>query len=313
MTTDHATTTPRTVTAPAVHRVDVPGGQLHVEVRGAGPLLLVVGQPMTSEPFAPLADALAADRTVVTYDPRGLGRSTVADPTLPVTPERQADDLARVVEVLGGGPADVLGSSGGAVTALALAARHPGLVGVVVAHEPPVTELLPDAAWVRAVVDGIEDAYRRDGAAAAWGLFVALVMHDGPVPADGVSPVAWPPPGAGPEVDPAAPGGATSGDAPDDGSAAPRGQEGEDRMFFLRMLKPFTRWVPPTDALRGPRPRVVVAVGEDSAQQVAARSARALADALGTAPAVFPGDHGGFMPDPVGFADAVRREVARMR
>src|SRR3712207_1603410 len=132
------------------HLLDVPGGKLYYEVRGSGPLLLVIGQPMTSEPFGPLADPLANDSTVVTYDPRGLGQSTVEDPSLDVTPEIQADDLARLVNALGGGPADVFGSSGGAVTCLALAARHPTLVGALVAHEPPLTELLPDAEHVRA-------------------------------------------------------------------------------------------------------------------------------------------------------------------
>ena len=104
---------------PATHHLDVPGGSVYYEVRGSGPLLLVIGQPMTSGPFGPLAELLAADHTVVTYDPHGVGQSTVDDPSLAVTPEVEADDLALVVDAVGGGPADVFGSSGGAVAGLA--------------------------------------------------------------------------------------------------------------------------------------------------------------------------------------------------
>ena len=300
--------------APLTERLILPDAEVHYDVRGTGPLLLVVGQPMTAEPFGPLADLLAGERTVVTYDPRGLGRSTVTDPSAPVTPEQQADDLARLVETLDRGPADVLGSSGGAVTALALAARHPHLVRAVVAHEPPVTELLEDAPHVRAVVDGIEDAYRSGGPAAAWGAFVSLVMHSGPVGPDGVPPASWPPPGGSAAEDEAVEQGA--GDPPvaaDEPPAPTPKQLADDELFFLAMLKPFTRWLPPVDALRALGDRLVVAVGEESHDEVASRSAVALARLLGLTPAPFPGDHGGFMADPGRFAETLLRTVDRGR
>jgi len=106
-------------TQPTSHQLNIPGGSLYYEVRGSGPLLLVVGQPMTSAAFAPLADLLAQDYTVVTYDPHGLGESTIDDPSLPVTPEIEADDLAHIVDSLRGEKADVFGTSGAAVTGLA--------------------------------------------------------------------------------------------------------------------------------------------------------------------------------------------------
>ena len=291
------------------HRLQVPGAELHYEVRGAGPLLLVVGQPMTSGPFAPLADLLATDHTVVTYDPRGVGASTVTDPAQDVTPEAEADDLARIIDAVGGGPADVFGSSGGAVAGLALLARYPDAVRTLVAHEPPLAELLPDAPAIRAAVDDIQDAYRTEGPGAAWGRFISLVMHDGVVDEGGVPPVAWPPadgdPGTTSEDDAAA-GGGTSG--PPEPSAK---QQADDEMFFLRMLVPFTRWTPPVDMLRPHATRVVLGVGEASREEVAARGARALADRLGLTPSAFPGDHGGFMADPAAFADAIRSVLPR--
>jgi pimeloyl-ACP methyl ester carboxylesterase len=288
------------------HRLDVPGGRLYYEVRGSGPLLLVIGQPMTSGPFGPLADLLADDHTVVTYDPHGLGQSTADDPSLDVTPEVQADDLAQLVDAVGGGPADLFASSGGAVAALALAARHPRQVRTLVAHEPPVTELLPDAPYVRAVVDDIVDTYRASGSGAAWGKFVSLVIYDGLVTDAGVPAATWPPPGQ----DSGQGQGETGADPSDVQQAAPpptAKQRADDELFFLRMLKPFTRYAPAVEALRGPGPRVVIGLGDASRGEVAPRSAIALAERLGSEPVLFPGDHGGFMADPVAFADTLRK------
>ena len=297
---------------PTTHHLAVPGGKVYYEVRGSGPLLLVIGQPMTSGPFAPMADLLASDRTVVTYDPRGVGESTVDDPSRDVTPEVEADDLAQIIDAVGGGPADMFGSSGGAVAGLALATRHPDKVRTLIAHEPPVTELLPDAPYALAVINDIEDAYHAGGSGAAWGKFVSLVMHDGPVPEGGVPPATWPPPGQD-----------TAGDqgqgADDAGQATPEPsekQQADDELFFLSMLKPFNRYQPDVDALRSGKPLVVVAVGETSRGELARRAADALAERLGTPATTFPGHHGGFMDDPAGFARTIREvlsETARAR
>lgn len=281
-------------------RLAVPGGELYYEVRGRGPLALVIGQPMTAEPFGPLADLLASDHTVVTYDPHGLGRSNVEDPSLPVTPDVQADDLALLVAHLGGGPADVFGSSGGAVTALALATRHPLLVRTVVAHEPPVTELPPDAGHIRAVTDAIVQAYEQEGSGAAWGAFISLVMFDGELTGPSVPPASWTPPGQQSDA----------GDAPQPQARSAK-QEADDALYFLRMLRPFTRYRPDVEALRSGAPRVVIGVGETSGAGVAIRSARALAAELGVEPTVFPADHGGFLADPEGFAEVLRPLFAR--
>lgn len=295
---------------PTAHRLNVPGAQLYYEVRGSGLLLLVVGQPMNSAPFGPLADLLAEGHTVVTYDPHGLGQSSVADPSLDVTPEIQANDLAHLVDAVGGGPADVFASSGGAVAGLAFAARHADKVRILVAHEPPVTELLPDAPHVRAAVDDIQNAYRDSGPGAAWGKFISLVVHDGPVTEAGIPPTTWRPEAE----DTASPAGQDSPDADDAGHSSPapsEKQRADDELFFLRMLKPFTRYEPAVETLRSGRPRVVIAVGETSRGEVAARSAIALAERLGSPTTTLPGDHGGFMADPEAFASALRQVLAQ--
>jgi pimeloyl-ACP methyl ester carboxylesterase len=300
-------------------RIDVTGGTIYYEVRGSGPLLLLIGQPMTSGPFGPLADLLASDHTVVTYDPHGLGQSTVEDPALPVTPEIEADDLAALIAALDADSANVVGSSGGAVAGLELAASHPEKVRTVIAHEPPVAELLPDAAQIRAAVDDVEKAYLAGGSGAGWFKFISLVTHDGPVTEAGIAPEAWPSPGPDtPSGDPTG-GDPTGGDATGGNTAEEQGppvepsakQTADDALFFTRMLKPFTRYDPPIQALRSGDPRVVVAIGASTGDEIAGRSTRALAERLGSPVVEFPGDHGGFMADPAGWAITIRTILDR--
>ena len=105
------------------HTLDVPGATLTYDVRDSDastePILLLIGSPMGAAGFGTLSQHFS-DRTVVTYDPRGVERSTKTDPASPVTPEVHADDLHRLIQAIGGGPVDLFASSGGAVIALAL-------------------------------------------------------------------------------------------------------------------------------------------------------------------------------------------------
>ena len=149
--------------AATVHTLDIPGGRLRYEVRGSGPVLLIVGAPMSAAFFAPLADILSAEYTVITHDPRGIAGSVLDDPEQDSTPELRANDVALLLDSLEVRTADVFGSSGGAVTGLALVALHPGRVRTLVAHEPPLLELLPDADAQRVGVDEIVEAFHRDG------------------------------------------------------------------------------------------------------------------------------------------------------
>lgn len=264
------------------HTLDIPGGRLHYEVRGSGPLLLVMGAPMDAAAFAPLADALAGDHTVVTHDPRGISGSHLDDPEQDSTPELRADDVAALLDALGAESADVFGSSGGAVTGLALVARHPGRVRTLVAHEPPVLELLPDAAERRADTDGIIETFHRDGLGAAWGKFMA---HAGFGDGDEGAPAA-------PPFEP----------SPQDLVNSAR--------FFAHELRDTTRYVPDVAALRDSTSRVVVGIGADSGRLLTCRTSEALAELLGAPPVEFPGDHGGFIGQPAEFAEALRKVLA---
>src|SRR5437879_2264356 len=108
------------------------------------PPLLMIGQPMDASGFSTLASHFP-DRTVITYDPRGLGRSIRKDGRVDNAPTVQADDVHAVIGALGAGPVEMFASSGGAVTALALVAAYPNDVSVLVAHEPPLMPVLGDA------------------------------------------------------------------------------------------------------------------------------------------------------------------------
>ena len=263
--------------SPVTRMLDVPGARLYYERRGTGPLLVMIGSPMDSTGFAGLASALAGAYTVVTYDPRGIGNSSREDSSQDVTPEQQAGDVHHLLTALGA-PAHVFGSSGGAVVGLALVTAHPSQVRTLVAHEPPVVELLPDRAQVRGEIDDIYDTYQAEGADKAMPKFIAHA---------GLAGAASPEAGA-PQWQPSP-------------EQAARMRATTDH-FLAHLIRPTTRYQPDIGALRAAPTRIVVAAGATSKGQLANRTAEALASQLGTAVAEFPGDHAGFaaLPDQFG-------------
>ena len=173
-----------TMTEPTTRTLDVPGATLTYDVRPDGspstaPLFLI-GSPMGAAGFGTLAGHFP-DRTVVTYDPRGSERSTKADPTSPSTPDEHADDLHRLIAGARRGPVDLFASSGGAVNALALVAKHPEDVRTLVAHEPPLASILPDREDALAAVRAIHETYQRSGFGAGMAHFIAVVEPPGTV------------------------------------------------------------------------------------------------------------------------------------
>ena len=265
------------MTEPKTNTLDVPGAVLTYDVRSneasARPVLLIIGSPMGASGFVTLASHFT-DRTVVTYDPRGAGRSKRTDGASQTTTEEQADDLRRLIAAVGGGPVDIFGSSGGAVNGLALVARHPEQVRTLVAHEPPSFCELPDSENVLAACTDIHQTYQRDGFGPAMAKFIAIVSHQGPVTADYLE---------RPAPDPAMFGLPTE----DDGSRGDPlvGQNMETCPFYRHDF----------GALRAASTRVVIGVGAESGQGIAGRAGLAVAERLGIPPVTFPGDHGGFL------------------
>jgi pimeloyl-ACP methyl ester carboxylesterase len=258
------------------------------------PVLLMIGQPMTSEGFAELAAEMPG-RTVLTYDPRGLGESTRSDGSALNDPRIQAEDLHALIAELGT-PVDVFASSGGAVTGLALVTAHPDDVRVLVAHEPPVLTVLPDAEQARRAEAAVGRAYQERGWGAGFAAFLAMSMWQGEFTE---AFLAQPLPDA-----------AQFGLPPgDDGS--------RDDPLLSGVSEPVTGYVPDLEARRAATATIVIAVGERTGQTLTGRTARALAAQLGQDAVVFPGDHGGFTRqnpadpgDPAAFADRLREVLA---
>ncbi|MGK8522535.1 alpha/beta fold hydrolase [Nocardia asteroides] len=269
------TQTPTPVTA---RTLAVPGAHLYYELRGTGPLLVLVGAPMDAEAFASSAELLAADHTVLTTDPRGHRRSTLDDPGQDSTPPLRADDLARLITHVDAGPAVVFGSSGGAVTALALAQSRPDLLTTVIAHEPPIDALVADRDAHRAATEDLIATYAGGDVLGAWRKF--MLAANIPMPEAVLEQM------FGPNRDPA--------------------QMAGERYWFAHELRGTVTWEPDIVALRAARIRLVVGIGADSAGQFCDRTSRALAAALDVAPTVFPGGHTGFVDDPAAFATRLR-------
>jgi pimeloyl-ACP methyl ester carboxylesterase len=274
---------------PTTYTLEAPGAVLAYDVREGGggghPVLLLVGAPMGTSGFAALAEQFA-DRTVVTYDPRGTERSQRTDGQPPGSePEEHAEDLRALIQALDAAPADIFDSRGGAVNALALVARHPGLVGTLVAHEPPAAQELPDREAVLAACAGIRQTYQASGFGPAMATFLAMVSHTGPIP-----------PGfpGQPAPDPAAFGFPVG----DDGSR-------DDPLLGLHMTA-CVGYQHDVGALRAAPARIVVGVGTQSGQMMAGRAAAAVAERLGTTPVTFPGGHDGFLSAPGAFAAVLR-------
>ncbi|RJL24208.1 alpha/beta fold hydrolase [Bailinhaonella thermotolerans] len=282
----------------------VPGATLYHEVRGHGPVLLVIsGGVMDSAVLTGFAESLAGRYTVVTYDRRGNSRSPLDGPDADQDVATHAGDARRLLAGVTDAPAHVLGVSSGGLIALELAARHPGAVRSVVAHEPVAFELLPEAALLREGFDDVRRTARDRGVGPAMEKFAALLDLD---EEDG---------GAGAESGESGDGG-ESGDAagplgePDPATLEMFARMGRNAAFMLaHEAVPFTRHLPDLDALKALAPRLVIGVGAESEGQLPHRAGAALAARLGLAPVAFPGGHGGFTSRPGPFADVLHRAL----
>ncbi|WP_369149669.1 alpha/beta fold hydrolase [Streptomyces sp. R17] len=279
------------------HTLETAGADLVYDVRGplpasAGrPPLMMIGQPMDASGFATLASRFP-ERTVVTYDPRGLGRSVRKDGRTDHAPRTQADDVHAVIEALGAGPVEMFASSGGAVTALAVVEKYPSDVTTLVAHEPPLITLTPDGpAAVRARAR-VREAYEKRGWGAGMAAFVAMTSWAGEF-TDAYF--------AQPPADPAAFGMPTE----DDGSR-------DDPLLSDRSWA-VSGYRPDADAITAAPTRVVIAVGEESENLLTARTSAAAAELLGLKVVVFPSHHGGFCGGEFGYPGKPDEFALRLR
>jgi pimeloyl-ACP methyl ester carboxylesterase len=279
------------------HSLRTDGAEIVYDIRGplptadGRPPLLMLGQPMDASGFTTLASYLP-DRTVVTYDPRGLGRSTRTDGRTDHRPEVQAQDVHALIEALGAGPVEVFGSSGGAVTALALVTAYPGDVTTLVAHEPPIIPVLPDAEAAERGRAAFKDAYDARGMGAGMAAFMGYTAWQGEF-TDAYF--------AQPAPDPAAFGLPTE----DDGSR-------DDPLLSDRSWA-VSSYRPDVEALTAAPTRIVIAVGEETGDTFTGRTAVATAELLGGQATVFPSHHGGFLGTEFGYAGQPEAFAERLR
>ncbi|EFL08093.1 sigma-70 region 2 domain-containing protein [Streptomyces sp. AA4] len=258
-------------TAMITNILRAPGAEIHYDVAGSGPLLLLVpGGPADATGFAALRPCLADRYTVVTFDPRGISRSWTTDLDDDLVGQH-AEDVQRLLAELDAGPVSVLASSGGAITMLEHTTRYPGAVRTLVAHEPPVSRYLGD---LLADFPDIPAIYREQGVDAAVGAFMAASGFE------------IPPPPEHPSAEEIEQG---------------KRMRGNFEVFFGKLMGAIGAWEPDLEALSAADTRIVVAVG-DAVGTPAYEAGVGLARALGGEPVRFPGDHAGFAARPEAFA-----------
>lgn len=268
--------------------LNVPGASLYYEVRGSGPVLLMIsGGPTDGDIFTAVADVLADRYTVVTFDTRGNSRSLLHAEAAEQSIEVEAEDAHQLLAALTQEPAYVFGNSSGAMVGLELLRRYPEQVRLLVAHEPPLTELLSDAASHRSRFQDIYETYQRDGVAAGMMKFMGNAGLERPTTADD-HPFTPPPPAVDVEL-------------PEAESMARF--LGNAKHFLAHRIRNIGNYVPDVAALLDARDRIVVAIGVETHIEALTASAAVLAERLDTRVVALPGDHGGFITRPQEFAD----------
>lgn len=258
----------------------VPGAQLAYEVRGSGPLLLLIhGGGGDARAFNSVARHLAGQYTVVTYDRRGLSRSTLDNPQEEQQVEMHSDDAHCLLAALTSEPAYVFGSSGGAVIGLDLAARYPHQVRTLIAHEPP-SHLLPG---LKERHDIIREISHRDGPTLAMQQFMAQI-------------------------------GVTYDDREPDADLPEQGERpAQNTMFLLKQeFAMYDRYQFDFIALSSAsiQARIVIAAGQSGQQYIGYQNALAMANKLGTSVVEFPGHHVGYVSHPRAFAAKLQEVLA---
>ncbi|MFJ3255982.1 alpha/beta fold hydrolase [Streptomyces sp. NPDC086771] len=274
------------MTAPTTGGLRVNGATLHYEVRGHGPLLLLIpGGTGGAASFDDIADDLATAYTVATYDPRGMSRSTLDDPEAEQSVAEHADDAFRMLELLSPGePARVFGASSGAIAALHLLTAHPERVERVVVHEPPAVMVLPDAAAHRELIARVQETFRTQGLMPAMAVFAEGLKKD----SDTDEPKA--------EIE-----------LPPQAAARAERTIANLPYFVGRIVPSFMSYTPDMDRLEALSDQLVLAGGQESSGELAYRPAALLAVRLGTQLLHFPGGHIGLTTHPAQFGELLRK------
>lgn len=253
--------------------LEVPGAKLYYEVRGSGPILLMIHGGNGDAESYPITDRLSDRYTVVTYDRRGHSRSRLEDPNENYQVSAHSDDASRLLAALTDEPAHVFGCSSGAVIGLDLAIRHPAQIRMLVAHEPPIPQLLAGSDRTKGFesLENLEKQYKRSGLQALEAFAKAM--------------------------------GITSTAQPDRPKTRTEQLMANIDYFILSELPGLREYSPDIGRLKASPVTVVPAGGIDSQGCLPYRYAKALADHLKTKVVDFPGNHVGCVLYPEEFAE----------
>jgi pimeloyl-ACP methyl ester carboxylesterase len=239
---------------------------------GDGPVLLMItGAGGTGDVYRKIALRLSDTYSVITYDRRCNGQST-GDRTKPLDMAQQARDALEILRAAEVDEAYVFGNSGGANIALKLTEMHPEVVAGLVAHEPPVVSILPDADVWLTFVDEITDTFRSKGPKRAMLRFARSGV--------GINPLKL---------------------------LLARGGGRPDLTFFVeREYRPITTYDPDTTSLRRSGVPIVTLAGRGSKDAYYARTAPILATKVGGRFSTISGNHFAFLLSPDVFASELR-------
>jgi pimeloyl-ACP methyl ester carboxylesterase len=273
-------------------RVNTEGDNLYYEVRGQGqPLLMIPPAGGDGWQYSFVADILANEYKVITYDRRANGRSTMNDPQN-FEISQQSRDAVAVLRAAGETSAFVFGNSSAAVIALDMAKTQPQALRAAVAHEAPLPRLLPDARkWQRFFAGVYLNALRFGPSLAALQFMLGIE-----VPVRKLIQATAP-------------------------ANAHRRQSDEPYLsdkvateVLVRLeLLPVTNYLPDVEQIKQNGVKVYMAVGEWGLKRKVwyVRAAQILAEQFGCELVTFPGHHGSFMDMPEEWAAALRDVLHR--
>jgi len=261
--------------------VDANGARLYYERRGAGSsVLFISGATGDAGHWTGVADVLASEYTVITYDRRGNSRSPRPAGWTTTTIDEQADDTAALLGALDLAPAIVFGTSAATGVLAAVCLRHPEVLRGAIFHEP----LFPSGASnIDAVRAGrraiVEEGMAEGGPRLATVLFLRNVADD--------------------QVYESL-----------DSELRDRLLGNADVLFGIEMA-PYVAYEPTADEIKAFRVPCVVTAGAVSSDPHARghwrfEVAQWLAAHLGTSVVELPGGHMAYLGEPQGFAEALR-------
>lgn len=272
-------------------RVTTEGDELYYEVRGQGhPLLMIPAAGGDGDYYLAIADLLCDEYKVITYDRRANARSTMNKPQN-FEISQQSRDAVAVLRAAGETSAFVFGNSSGAVIALDMAKTQPQAVRALVAHEPPIPRVHPQAKkWKRFFASVYLTAFRFGSSIAALRFMLGIEVPVRQLAKAQIKAIKY--------------------------AESRREQSDERRIsskdttnFLMKQeLLPVTNYLPDVEMIKKNGIKVFMGVGEWALNKKTwyAQTAQILAEKLGCELVTFPGHHGSYMDMPDEFATTLR-------